>query len=202
LTPLPNISDLSCTVRDHPELSKLKTESIRATKIIALERARSCPDIAIQVGVSTERYYREPALFFGVDIPLPIFDQNQGNITRATYEQYQSIYNQLSVERDFETKLVVLYEEWLTSYEQAITLRDEILPSMEESYHLAEEGYKDGKFHYLYLLDARIALYNVKQQYLDAAETYQHARADILRLTAGNFAEIDVASSADCNPLN
>ena len=81
------------------------------------------------------------------------------------------------------SELSLLYDEWSFAYEQALSLKQEILPLAIESYQMAQASYKDGKFDYLALLDARNTLFDVEQQLLDALADYHHKRAEALRLT-------------------
>lgn len=183
ITQPPDFEELVSSLQNNPELAQLRAEEILASKVVELERSNRIPDIAIQIGISTERYYRSPALNIGFEIPLPIWDRNSGNIARAKYEYNQASYNEMNATRHFKASLGLLYEEWYSSYEQAMTLKDTIIPHAEEAYQLALNGYREGKFTYPAMLDARIALFNIKQQYLDAVVEYHHKRADIMKLS-------------------
>jgi len=85
LPPPPLYSDLACELEANPTLSKTYAELRKAWEVVALERSRRFPDMAVQVALNTERFYRDPSLFVGFQIPLPIYDRNQGNICRAIY---------------------------------------------------------------------------------------------------------------------
>ena len=80
-------------------------------------------------------------------------------------------------------------DEWLGAYEQAVTLRDTVMALAEETYRLAQESYKDGKYDYINMLDAREKLFLIKQQFVDLAGDYQHKRAEVLKIT-GEYNEI------------
>lgn len=174
---------LKASLANNPLMGIAEAESSIACRATALERANAIPDVAFQVGVCTEKFTRDPALYLGFEVPLPIFDRNRGNIERASFEHTQSVYKQLDTANQLETELNAAYEEWSSAYEQAIALKESILPAAEEAFQLAKESYEEGKFDYLDLLDARSTLFNVQQQYLDTVEEYHHKRADILRLT-------------------
>lgn len=184
LPPPPIESLLYEALRNSPELAKVQAQSAKACKLAALERALATPDVAVVVGVTTERFVEQPALTVGFGIPLPIFDRNQGNIKKANYGQIQAIYDEMDAQSQLKASIAVTYGEWIAAYEQAITLRNEVLPAAEESFEFAQASYKEGKYDYLHLLDARSTLIDVKEQYLDAIEVYHHKRAEALRLTS------------------
>jgi len=182
LEPPPSLEDLYEALNNNPEIARAEAEVIKASKIYHLERAQRIPDMAVQVGVTTERFRERPTIGFEIDIPLPIFDQNRGNICRAMNEQDEAIYNQMEVLCRHKSALTVLYEEWENAYAQAIELRDQMLPPANESYRMTYQGFNEGKFGYIDLRDARNTLFDIQQQYLSAVEEYHNKRADVLQL--------------------
>lgn len=184
ITPPPSLECLCDALKNSPELIKAEAESALANEIVSLERSRRIPDLALQVGVTTEKFVQQPALSVGFGIPLPFFDRNEGNISRASYEQLQAFYNQMDVTNQLRSSLELLYHEWLAAYEQATMLKESILPSAEENFQLAQESYQEGKSDYLYLLNAHSTWFDVQQQYLEVIEEYHHKRAEILKLTS------------------
>ncbi len=189
LTPPPALEKLSAQLADNPYIAKGQALLLRAWEVVALEKADAVPDVAVMVGVSTERFYRGPCLNVGIDIPLPIFDQNRGNICRAINEYNRAYYLQMSAIYQLETSLAMLHEEWCAAYEQAMALKDSILPAAQENYQLSLASYQEGKFDYLDLLDAQSMLFDVRQQYLEAAHDYHTKRAEILKLTTRQTCE-------------
>lgn len=184
LCPPPSYSDLACELEANPTLSKSYAELRKAWEIVAWERSRRFPDLAVQVAVNTERFYRDPSLFVGFQIPLPINDRNQGNICRAEHERNQILFKQLDIASHLNSKLELSHQEWCTAFEQAKALQELVTTAAAESYQLANESYQAGKVEYLALLDARSTFYGLKMQYLDVLEEYHRKRADTLKLTA------------------
>lgn len=183
ISPPPCLEDLYDALERNPEIAIAEADINRAEKVIRLERSVSIPDVGVQVGVSSERFNNKPSVGFQIDIPIPIFNQNQGNISRAKHERDQAIYNQMNIRCHQRGELVVLHGEWDNAYKQAVMLRDSVLPMANEWYQLAKQVYEEGKAEYLSVLDARNALFDIQQQYLDALEDYHHKRADVLKLT-------------------
>jgi outer membrane protein, heavy metal efflux system len=180
----PCFEELKAYLSSNPALAQTQAELAKAWEIVALERSNSIPDVAVQIGVTTVKFTEDPALAFQIDIPIPLFDRNLGNIERASFEHCQAFYNSLNAANHLEKTLRIVYEQWCTAYAQASLIKENILPLADESYQLAELAYKEGKFDYLELLDARTTFFNVKQQYLNAVEDYHHKRVEVLKLTA------------------
>ena len=183
IAPPPPLEALINALQANPELAKAQAEAAKACRIVSLERAQSIPNIAVQVGMTTEQFVKHPSLTVGFEIPIPLFDRNQGNIHRASFEHVSALYNEMDILADLTSKLSAIYEEWIGAYNQAIALKESVLPVAEESFQLAQESYRVGKFDYLHLLDARSTLINVKEQYIEALQDYHHKRTEALRLT-------------------
>lgn len=184
ITPPIPLEKLTAALANSPVIAKGQAILLRAWQVVELERAQSVPDIAVEVGVSTVRYYREPGFNIGFGIPLPIFDQNRGNVCRAIHEYNQAYYLQTNAIYQMETTLAVLHEEWCAAYEQVTAIKNTILPAAQENYQLSLASYQEGKLDYLGLLDAQSMLFDVRQQYVEAAHDYHDKRAEILKLTA------------------
>lgn len=178
----PSFCSLTEGVETNPVLGKAQASTTAACRRLELARSERFPTIAIQVGVTTERYINGPTATVGIDIPIQIFDRNSGNIESAMHDHYQAIYEQESAKVQLKTALEVTYHEWLMAYDQAMRLKAEILPRAEETHEFSKQGYLEGKFNYLEYLDAQKMLVDAQQQYLDAVEQYHHKRADVLKL--------------------
>jgi cobalt-zinc-cadmium efflux system outer membrane protein len=62
-------------------------------------------------------------------------------------------------------------------------LRHDVLPKAQQTFEAAQQGYRQGKFDYLHLLDAQRTLFQTQMRYIDSVETYHRAQADVARLT-------------------
>ena len=189
LTEPPSYDELAKLISNNPELIESCANIVRSKEVVDFERAKRIPDLALQAGLTTNRFIEQPALILGFLVDLPIFDRNSGNISRAKHEYNQASYNYQKTEYSLEAKLSLVVDEWLGAYEQAVTLRDTVMALAEETYRLAQESYKDGKYDYINMLDAREKLFLIKQQFVDLAGDYQHKRAEVLKIT-GEYNEI------------
>jgi cobalt-zinc-cadmium efflux system outer membrane protein len=62
-------------------------------------------------------------------------------------------------------------------------LRDDVLPEAQKAFDASLEGYREGKFGYLDLLDAQRTLFDARIEYIDAVADYYSAAADVEGLT-------------------
>lgn len=187
--PLP-YHQLADELENNPELSRAHAEVSKAWEILALERTKRIPNMAIYLGVSTTRNFHDPALSFGLSIPLPIFDRNQGNIARADHELNQVMLKQTDLINRLKVRMKILYREWNIAYQQAADLKEILDTVASERYKLTEERYLIGHSDFLDFLDARTTYFNIKQEYLDAVEEYHHKRAEVMQLLAKCCSEV------------
>jgi cobalt-zinc-cadmium efflux system outer membrane protein len=83
---------------------------------------------------------------------------------------------------EVQRELASAYETLASAYEATTTLQDEVLPAATEAFEATEEGYREGKFDLLTVLDAQRTLFEATNQYVDAAQAYHQARAEVERL--------------------
>lgn len=169
---------------NNPELAKSQAEIHQACEIQKYERTLRIPDVSLSAGVTA--YWEEcPTTFsVGFNVPIPLFNQNQGNISRSNFKRIQAEYQNLDIEQNLMSKLKTIYVTWQTAFFEAKTLQEQILPAAIETFQMARDSYKEGKFEYLDLLDARKTLFDVNFQYLETVTRYQHIKADMERLIA------------------
>ena len=83
-----------------------------------------------------------------------------------------------------ETRLFELVQELKHSVTEAETLRDAVLPQMEEALRQTEYAYERGRYSYLEWVDAQRERVAVQRSLIEAAENAQLFQIEIDRLTA------------------
>lgn len=170
-------------ILENPDLARWKTEQDRRRAAMRLEKARAVSDVTIAGGVQRFEETDDSAFIVGLAIPLPLFDRNQGGVQEAaaslarTREQYGAA--QVAALANLSEAASRLS----AAYEEVVLLRDEVLPKAEQAFAAAGRGYREGKFDYLAVLDTQRTLFETQAQFIDAAEAYHAARADVERLT-------------------
>jgi cobalt-zinc-cadmium efflux system outer membrane protein len=171
---------------ENPDLARWKTERDRQRAAVRLEQARATSDVTIGGGVTRFEETDDTAFTLGLAIPLPLFDRNQGRRREAaanlawTRQRYQAAQIQTRA------ALSEAVSRLSSAYEEAVTLRDEVIPKAERAFEAARRGYQEGKFDYLTVLDTQRTLCETDAQFIDAAEAYHLAWADVERLTGSS----------------
>lgn len=166
-------------IPDMQRFSHIKTEK---ESLLDLERARAIPDPNFSLGVRDFKESGDQAFVFSVSLPIPVFNQNRGNVARARAEAKQAVNDARQAKWILEQQLTENWEQWSTYYSEAQRLRTELLPSAERAFELARIGFAKGRFSYHEVLDAQRTLFDARSQYYDSLRRYHTARANVERL--------------------
>lgn len=153
--------------RNSPFVTKMAVEISKAQAFIELQRRNAWPDVLVSAGVDQFLQDQEVAFKFEVNIPLPIFDANQGKIMAARRESQQA-------EMAKEQTLINAINEIRSLYqglEDALSLvqvyQQTILSKAETHFRATEEAFFQGKVNYLSLLDAQKTWIEAREEYVD-----------------------------------
>ena len=163
----------------NPELLQSQFEYLSAQHNFKLEKSNAIPDLIVTLGYKTEQKEHHSGMIIGAEIPLPIFNQNQGNIGRACGEinRTREAYAQLHF--ILESRLTHAHRELTKAYHIANQLQTKVLQAAQQAFDYANDGYTEGKFEYIDLLIAQEKLYDIKEKLIDALQDYHQRRADI-----------------------
>ena len=167
----------------HPEIARAHLDYLAAHLTVELEKADRTPDLSLMLGYKSGQDKGDSSMVFGVAVPIPIFDRNQGNISRAYAEECRSQEETKLVWLLLELKLSIAHKELLQAYCEAEKLREKVLRIANKSYESVHEGYKAGKYEYLDVLQSQRTLCEIKDKYIQVLVNYHNRRADIEYLT-------------------
>jgi outer membrane protein, heavy metal efflux system len=153
---------------------------------LEVERARAVPDVNATLGVRRLTGDRATVVVAGLSVPIPLFDQNSGNISAAGSEVAAADARLAAARADAETG-------WSTAVAQArasalrLSAAQSAATAAEEAYELTRTGYNSGKTSLLDLLTSRRALTDAHLRLLDTELGRIGAEAALARL-AGRVA--------------
>lgn len=135
-----------------PDLFAERQRLERTRQDLRLQRAGAIPDITPFFGY--KRDFAANTVTFGLNVPLPFFDRNQGGIGRAAAQVTQQHYELnrvlLSVERDVQES----YQALQTQAEKVGAMEREYVPSARNARDIAVQSYRLGALDLIGLLDA------------------------------------------------
>ena len=184
LVDVPGLETLYAALAESPDMLLWKTELEKRKAEIKLTDAGAIPDITVSAGPRYFNDTHDKAMVMGLSVPLPLFNRNQGERQEARCNAARAEEEQKAVIIKTRNDLAQTYQSCSASFELAAALRDKAIPGAQQAFKVTREGYWQGKFSYLMVLDAQRTLFELKQQYVDTLADYHANRVAIERLTA------------------
>jgi len=174
---IPTYESVGALLGQNPNVARWAQEMEQRLASLALARARRVPDLTVGIGVQRFEETNDHALALGLSLPLPLFDRNQGGVLEAQHRLAQLKHERKSAEVRTATAIAESYETLVSARNEAIGLRDQVVPGAVKAFDAAREGYQQGKFGYLEVLDAQRTLFEARSRFLDALARYHRSVA-------------------------
>ena len=139
----------------NPEIARWATEMAQRRAAVELGKARRVPDPTIGGGFRHTRETGDNAMVMEFSMPLPVFDRNQGGFLEARYQLAKAEEERRAAEIQGRTALAEAYAALSSAFVEATRLKNEVLPGAQRAFDAASEGYRQGKFGFLDVLDAQ-----------------------------------------------
>ena len=182
-----NANTLKNEIQKSPKLKQIKASAEIAENQLRLEEKLINPGITLSAGVDQDpeiTNYR-----FGLNIPIPIWNQRQGQIGEAAaiYRELQAQYTdqELALKRDIESA----FQRYLIAQQQVKTFESGLLSQAESVLKVAESAYRYGERGILEYLDAQRTFRLVRKDYLASKYDYILAILEIEQLLGTNILE-------------
>lgn len=182
VTAPPPLSELEQYIASNPDIARWTTALAAGEASVSLERSRRIPNPTFGLGGRHFSDNGDSALVFGLSVPLPVFDRNQGSLLEASRELAKTRAQKAAVEISAQSFLAGRYQDLTSAFEQAQTLRERTVPVAAQAFKGTSDGYHKGLFRYIDVLDAQRTLFELRARELEAFSAFHQARADIERL--------------------
>ncbi|MHB1036244.1 MAG: TolC family protein [Pirellulales bacterium] len=153
---------------ESPELALARAGVDRARWALSRECAGAYPNLDVLGSVRHNADNGDTLAEVELGVPLPLFNRNQGNISKAQAELTVAMNEVRRVELELRNRLATAFEQYANARQQAEKYAVEILPNAQTSLDLVTTGYRQGEFGYLVLLTAQRTHFQTNLAYLDA----------------------------------
>jgi cobalt-zinc-cadmium efflux system outer membrane protein len=179
---IPSAARLAERIAQNPDIARWATEMTQRQAALTLARAQRVPDPTIGGGFRHARETGDNSLVMTFSMPLPIFNRNQGEVLEARYRLAKVEDERRAAEVQVRTALAEAYGALASAFVEATRLHNEVLPGAQQAFDAVSEGYRQGKFGFLEVLDAQRTLFESRGRYLEALAAYHRAVAEVERL--------------------
>lgn len=166
------------------EVLRRESEVRRSRAELEVERSKAIPDVTLSGGFRRFREGRDNAFLVGISVPIPLFDQNRGAIRKARAELVAAEADLAAERIDQERRVIAAHAILEEARDTAMVLQAKIIPIAEKGFSAAQEGYRQGKFSYLEMLEAQRTLFDARREMIETLQGYHNAQAELERLTA------------------
>ena len=187
LPSVPSLVDLQPLISSSPGVVLARIEVDRRKALTDLEQSKRVPDVTVSVGMQRSNETQRNVLLFGVSLPLPVFDRNQGNLLEALKLEDKARDELQAATVRLHSEVAQARERLSTITAEVQSLKQDVLPGAKSAYDAATIGFENGKFNFLEVLDAQRTYFTAKSQYLKALGEAHRAAADIDRLLGASM---------------
>ncbi|MBL8522728.1 MAG: TolC family protein [Betaproteobacteria bacterium] len=144
---LPPLDQLLAAATERSQLKSLNARENAARNRLYLERAARFPDVTVGLGVGREGLAeaRDKLTLLTVSVPLPLFKRNAGNVAQARADLTNAITERRAGERDIPANVRSLWQRHQNLATRVQTLRDTVLPALEENQRLSSTALREGE---------------------------------------------------------
>ena len=182
LPPVPNLTDLQSLVPSAPAVVLAEIEVERRRALTDIEQSKRVQDVTVSVGMQRSNEMQRNTLLFGVSVPLPVFDRNQGNLLEALKLEDKARDELQGATVRLHSEVTQAWERLATITAEIKALQQDVLPGARSAYDAVVIGFENGKFNFLEVLDSQRTYFTAKSQYLKALGEAHRAAADVDRL--------------------
>jgi len=161
-----------------------EAQGAAARAIVARERAAGSTDVTAEVGVRRFEEDRENAIVFGLSMPIPIFNQNQGNVAAANADVRAADSRRVQAIAEAVQRIRGAEDAFAAADRRVQTLEVIAGPTAQEALDLARAGFEAGRFSLLDVLDAEAAFASAQATLIEAQRDRAVAAAELERALA------------------
>jgi cobalt-zinc-cadmium efflux system outer membrane protein len=197
LEAVPPPETLRARLAANPDLAGREAEIRLRQAALSAEKAARVPDLDAAIGYQRFEEDGTDSLAVGVGVPLPVFDRNQGNIAAAVHELAKAQQERTATEIALASELAENHATLSVAHQRVTTLRANVIPAMEQAFQAAQEGYRQGKYGFLDMLDAQRGLFEARGALIDALSDYHKAQIDMQRMTGTTIGKQNKGTQED-----
>jgi cobalt-zinc-cadmium efflux system outer membrane protein len=178
--PLPLEEALTLAQENRPDIRSLRLQVDKTDRDIHVERTKAYPSVMPKIGYlrqiqqKTNGFPDANLYEFSVEVTLPFFDRNQGNIAKARSIRTQNAFNLEAGLVDLRSEITEAVQEFRTAYQNAGAVAEEQVRLARDVRDSIEKSFQVGGRTLLEVLDA-------EREYRDTYRTYIMNRANYWR---------------------
>jgi len=183
----PTFQSVVAAIDANPQLVRWTAVYAQRNAELLIARLKPYPDVQLSAGWRHFNETNNDAVRLTLSVPIPVLDQNQGNILSA-----QENLAKAGAERQASRNTLIViagraYDSLQGSLRELGILRDTAIPKAQQAADAISEGYGQGRFTLLEVLDAQANLTQARLREQEALQNFHVAIATIEGLVGNPF---------------
>ena len=193
---------LRLALENRPDVRAARLRESRDEASIALARAQAVPDPSAFLRFDKENRVSQGSLMpeekfvdrakllsFGLSLPLPLFNRQQGNLNEAISIQSQARAQREALEQQVRRDVMLAFERYEFARRAIEVLNRGVITENQESFRIVKLSYDLGELRLVDLLNQQRVLIDTQMSYLGVQRDSMLALVDLERATgsAGGF---------------
>ncbi|MGO4479470.1 TolC family protein [Massilia sp. 2TAF26] len=147
-----------------------------------VERAARIPDLTVSVGTQRDEQAGRRQAVLGLSLPLPLFNRNEDALRAALRRSDRARDELAAAETATAAALAAAHARYETARNEAVLLRQDVVPQALSAYELTLKGFEHGKFSFLDVLDAQRTWFQAQSRRWNSTLEAWRALAEIERI--------------------
>ncbi|NNL85836.1 MAG: TolC family protein [Myxococcales bacterium] len=187
--PLPQPFEVfEARVEQSPRVARLLSEERVAEANLRLSEARRWPNLRPRLGVRRIEATDDIALVAEVNVPLPVFNRNQGDIAASRSARARTRAEAEAARVRVSAMLFRAYEELEHHVHRAETLKEEVIPRLARALDETRRGYEKGRYNYFEWRSVQVDLLEAETELIKASAAAHRLVVGLERLTGQQVA--------------
>ncbi len=170
-------------LENRAELHQNLSELTVAERQLALAKANRLPDVSLTVGpdLVAEPGQRQVNVFAIANVPVPLFNRQQGPIQEARAQKTQLEARQKALRVNVTLEVTNAYYQFTVNRQRIRQYEKELLPTAERVLVLSRQSFEVGKTGIYLPLAAQESYMKTRMEYLEALDEFQDSISDLER---------------------
>jgi outer membrane protein, heavy metal efflux system len=207
LRPRPQVADSPPTeealvtraLEARPDLKAARLREGLADAGISFARSQAVPDVTafarygqesllgpVVTGTQARSFEREKVLEFGMSIPLPVFNREQGTISEAASRRAQARAERENLEATIRRETALAFHRYEIAHKSLEILQTGVLEQNQASVRIVQLAYDLGELRFLDIVNQQRVLIEAETTVVNAQTELNAARADLENVVGGS----------------
>ena len=179
---------LGFALEHRPDLLALKYDLERAGKEVQLAYSKRIPDITFWANYLHDE--GDNIVGGGVNVPIPVFNWNQGNIEKSLARQDVLEYQLFKLRTEVSKEVLTAAANFNLAVNEVRIFTKEILPRLSETLELVKEAFRLGQIDQLTVTISQNEFIQTRFSYLEGLSEYYNTLVELEKAAAGSIEEL------------